>query len=256
MNLDSVGDQLVKAFEAPNVVAVALRINSPGGSPVQSSRIYTAIRELAAEKKVPVYAFTEDVAASGGYYIACAADKIYADDSSIVGSVGVVGGTFGITGVLERWGLERRKYTAGARKQEIDPTLPEDPAAVARLQTVLDDIHAAFKDAVLATRGDALTAKGTDPESVFTGEIFTGRQAAALGLVDGTGASMASVMKEDFGDDVKFRNFPKPRTLPQVLAGVPSIATSAWADALAHAVESAADRSALHGPAQALYAPR
>lgn len=250
------GAQLEKAFEAPNVVAVALRINSPGGSPVQSSRLYTAIRELSAEKKVPVYAFTEDVAASGGYYIACAADKIYADDSSIVGSVGVVGGSFGFTDVLERWGLERRKYIAGARKQEIDPTLPEDPAAVERLQGVLDSIHTAFKEAVLETRADALKAKGTEPDSVFTGEIFTGRQAEALGLVDGVGVSMTAVMKKEFGDDVKFRNFPKARTLPQVLAGVPSIAASAWVDAVAGAIESATDRSALQAPAQALYRPR
>ena len=154
--LASVARPLERAFAMPNARAVALIINSPGGSPVQSHLIYRRIRDLAAEKKLPVIAFAEDVAASGGYMIACAADEIICDAASIVGSIGVVGGSFGFVGLIEKIGIERRLYTSGAHKAMLDPFLPEKPDDVERLKGVQSDIHEGFIELVKQSRGTKL----------------------------------------------------------------------------------------------------
>ena len=144
MTLAGVAKMLERAFAMKNAKAVALVINSPGGSPVQSRQIYLRIRQLAAEKKLPVLVFVEDVAASGGYMIACAGDEIFCDPSSILGSIGVVGGSFGFQELIKKIGIERRLYTAGAHKAMLDPFLPENPDDVARLKSIQREIHAIF----------------------------------------------------------------------------------------------------------------
>ncbi|MBD3664466.1 S49 family peptidase [Sulfitobacter aestuariivivens] len=191
-----------KAFSKGKPVAVALQINSPGGSPVQSSLIGARIRRLAAEKDVPVIAFVEDVAASGGYWLAAAADEIYGDPSSIVGSIGVISASFGVHEFIKEHGVERRVYTAGKSKSMLDPFRPENPEDVARLKALLEDIHGNFIDHVKERRGDKLT---TD-QDLFTGEIWLAKRAAELGLIDGVG-HLQTVMKDRFGDKVKFKRY-------------------------------------------------
>jgi serine protease SohB len=196
--LASVARQLERAFAVRNARAVALLINSPGGSPVQSHLIFLRIRSLAAEKKLPVIAFAEDVAASGGYMLACAADEIICDPSSIVGSIGVLGGTFGFPRLLEKLGIERRIYTSGERKAMLDPFLPEKPDEVERLKLVQREIHDDFIALVKERRGARLTGPETD---LFSGEYWTGRTAIELGLADAVG-ELRSVLRERFGDKV------------------------------------------------------
>lgn len=190
-----------RAFALPRVKAVALSINSPGGSPVQSSLIARRIRQLAAEKNVPVVAFAEDVAASGGYWLACAADEIYADASSIIGSIGVIASSFGFAELIEKVGIKRRIYTAGEHKSILDPFQPENPDDVARLKAIQADIHAGFQTWVRERRGDRL--RGT-PEELFNGDFWTGRRALDLGLIDGID-DLRSAMRRRFGDDVRLK---------------------------------------------------
>jgi signal peptide peptidase SppA len=178
--------------------AVALLINSPGGSPVQSHLIYRRIRELAAENKRPVIAFAEDVAASGGYMIACAADEIICDPSSIVGSIGVVGGSFGFVRLMDKLGIERRLYTSGENKAMLDPFLPEKPEDVERLKAIQQEIHEGFIDLVKGSRGARL--KGPE-KTLFSGEYWTGSTAIELGLADGIG-DLRTTLRARFGDDV------------------------------------------------------
>jgi signal peptide peptidase SppA len=201
INLASVAARLEAAFKMKNLSAVALIINSPGGSPVQSAQIARRVRLLAAEHEVPVYAFAEDVAASGGYMLALAADEIFADAASIVGSIGVVSGGFGFPEALSRLGIERRLYTTGERKAMLDPFSPEKPGDVARLREIQADIHTYFKDLVRERRGDRLKAP---EETLFTGDIWTGREALPLGLIDGIG-DLKAVMRERYGEDVKLK---------------------------------------------------
>lgn len=197
-----------KAFRKGKPSMVALQINSPGGSPVQSSLIADRIRRLSEEKNVPVVAFVEDVAASGGYWLACAADEIYADESSILGSIGVISSGFGAHVFLARQGIERRVYTAGESKSMLDPFRPEEEADVARLKGHLEDIHGAFITYVKSRRGERLA-----PEpKLFTGEVFLGERAQAMGLSDGIG-HMVPLMKERFGDKVRFRTYGRKRGL-------------------------------------------
>src|SRR3954451_13631614 len=176
---------LERAFARENLAAVALLINSPGGSPTQSALVADRIRGLADEHEVPVLAFCEDVAASGGYWLACAADEIYAHPTSIVGSIGVVSQSFGLEGLLQRIGVERRLYTAGEAKARLDPFLPEKPEDVAWLRGLQDQLHTMFRDWVVSRRGDRL-ASGTE---LFDGEVWTGARALELGLVDGLGTA-------------------------------------------------------------------
>ena len=186
---------LERAFTREHVVAVALLVNSPGGSPTQSALVADRIRGLADEHEVPVIAFCEDVAASGGYWLACAADEIYAHPTSIVGSIGVVSQSFGLEGLLQRIGVERRLYTAGKSKSRLDPFLPEKPEDVVWLRGLQDQLHAMFREWVVARRGDRLTS---DVE-LFDGEVWTGARAAELGLVDGLGTARG-VLTERFPD--------------------------------------------------------
>jgi len=197
-----------KAFARGKPAAVALEINSPGGSPVQSSLIAARIRRLAAEKDIPVIAFVEDVAASGGYWLAVAADEIYADDSSMIGSIGVISSGFGAHELMVRQGVERRIYTAGKSKSMLDPFSPEKPEDVERLKDLLEEIHANFIDHVTARRGDKLDK---DAE-LFTGQVWLAKKAQALGLIDGIG-HMKPMLKERFGDKVRFRVYGARRPL-------------------------------------------
>ncbi|MEP5727816.1 MAG: S49 family peptidase [Sulfitobacter sp.] len=197
-----------KAFSKGKPAAVALEINSPGGSPVQSSLIGARIRRLAEEKDIPVIAFVEDVAASGGYWLAAAADEIYADTSSVVGSIGVISASFGLDKFIGNYGVERRVYTAGTSKSMLDPFRPENPDDVARLKTLLEDIHVNFKDHITARRG----AKLPQDQDLFTGEIWLGQKAVDLGLIDGIG-HLRPVMQDRFGAKVKFREMNAKRGL-------------------------------------------
>lgn len=201
LNLAGVAGPLQAAFSMKGVKAVALLINSPGGSPVQSSLIYKRVRSLAEEKGLPVYAFAEDVAASGGYMIACAADEIYADESSILGSIGVVSAGFGFTGLIEKLGVERRVHTAGESKAMLDPFQPERPEEVARLEALQRDVHENFKKLVRTSRGERL--KSDDPE-LFSGAFWAGEGAVARGLADGI-ADLRGKMRDLFGKEVKLR---------------------------------------------------
>lgn len=199
-----------KAFRRGKPDAVALILNSPGGSPVQSALIGARIRRLAEEKDIPVYAFVEDVAASGGYWLAASADEIYVDASSVVGSIGVISAGFGAHDFLERHGIERRVHTAGKSKSMLDPFRPEKEEDVERLNTMLEDIHENFIVHVRSRRGEKLV----ESEDLFTGEIWIGQKAIDQGLADGLG-HIVPVMKEKFGKDVRFRRYDQRRSVWQ-----------------------------------------
>ncbi len=235
LSLASQAHLIERAFKLPRLEAVALTINSPGGSPVQSALIAGRIRALAEEKKIPVVAFAEDVAASGGYWLACAADEIFAHESSIVGSIGVISAGFGFPGLLERLGVERRVHTAGERKAMLDPFRSEDPKDVARLQTIQTDVHESFQDYVRQRRGERLTGEEAD---LFSGEFWTGRRALELGLVDGLG-DLRQVMRERYGEKVRLRliDGARPRWRPRLSVEVPAPDLAASAAALVDAVE-------------------
>jgi signal peptide peptidase SppA len=198
MLLAGVARTLERAFGTKNAKAVALVINSPGGSPVQSRQIYLRIRALAAEKKLPVLVFVEDVAASGGYMIACAGDEIFCDPSSILGSIGVVGGSFGFQELIKKIGVERRLYTAGAHKAMLDPFLPENPDDVARVKALQREIHTIFIALVKESRGARL--KGGD-DVLFTGEYWAGETSVSLGLADAIG-DLRSTLRARYGEKV------------------------------------------------------
>ena len=198
MSLAGVPRTLERAIATRNARAVALVINSPGGSPVQSRQIYLRIRQLAAEKKLPVLVFVEDVAASGGYMIACAGDEIFCDPSSILGSIGVVGGTFGFQELIRKIGVERRLYTAGEHKAMLDPFLPENPDDVARVKALQREIHALFIALVKQSRGSRL--KGAD-DVLFSGEYWAGESSVSLGLADAIG-DLRSTLRARYGDKV------------------------------------------------------
>jgi signal peptide peptidase SppA len=215
MSLAGVARVLERAFSMRNAKAVALVINSPGGSPVQSRQIYLRIKQLAAEKKLPVLVFVEDVAASGGYMIACAGDEIFCDPSSILGSIGVVGGTFGFQEAIKRLGIERRLYTAGAHKAMLDPFLPENPDDVAKLKALQREIHQIFIALVKESRGARL--KGAD-DTLFTGEYWAGESSIALGLADGIG-DIRSTLRARYGEKVLTPVIAQPTGLLSGLLG-------------------------------------
>ena len=198
LTLATVARPLERAFAYPRARAVALLINSPGGSAVQSHLVFQRIRQLSAEKEIPVLAFVEDVAASGGYMIACAADEILADPSSIVGSIGVIGASFGFARLIEKIGVERRIYTSGTNKAMLDPFLPENPEHVARLKAIQEEIHATFIDLVKSRRG----AKLAGPESeLFSGEYWAAKKGLEYGLIDRIG-DLRSTLRMRYGDKV------------------------------------------------------
>jgi serine protease SohB len=224
LTLASVAKPLERAFAWPRARAVALLINSPGGSAVQSHLIFQRVRQLAAEKERPVIAFVEDVAASGGYMIACAADEIVADPSSIVGSIGVIGASFGFTKLIDKIGIERRIYTAGTNKAMLDPFLPENPDHVARLKAIQEDIHASFIGLVKSRRGGKLTAPEQD---LFTGEYWAARKGVDYGLVDRIG-DLRATLRERYGEKVETPLVaPKSslfgRTTPGISAGLEAL---------------------------------
>ncbi len=204
------------AFEDDNTAGVILRINSPGGSPVQAGRVFDEVRRLNAEHPdTPLYAVIEDLCASGGYYIAAAADKIYADKASLVGSIGVISGGFGFVDTLDKAGVERRVFTSGANKAFLDPFSPLKETEVAHMESLLSEIHEQFKSVVLEGRGDALD----DNEDLFSGLVWTGEQAVDNGLVDALGSEM-SVARDVFGAE-KLVNFtPSDGLLEQLTDGI------------------------------------
>nr|WP_321526412.1 S49 family peptidase [uncultured Cohaesibacter sp.] len=206
LNMASIAGPLQKAFDMKDAPAVAISINSPGGSPVQSRLIHERIRQLAVEKGKDVLVFCEDAAASGGYMIAVAGDVIVADPSSIVGSIGVVSGGFGFVDAIGKLGIERRIYTAGTQKAMLDPFKPENPEHVAHLDELLQDLFESFKDLVRRRRGDKLT----EPEDkLFTGAFWTGNKALDYGLVDELG-DMNSYLKRRYGEDMKTKLIAPP----------------------------------------------
>lgn len=199
--MSSVAPLLERAFSVPGAKAVALVINSPGGSAAQSHLIFKRIRAFAEEKKLPVIAFVEDAAASGGYMIACAADEIYADPASIVGSIGVVSASFGFHELIERIGIERRVHTAGKSKAMLDPFRPENPDDVVRLKGLQRRIHDVFAELVRERRGEKLNDSYDD---LFSGAFWVGAEALDLGLIDGLG-DIRTILRQRFGEKVQFR---------------------------------------------------
>ena len=209
INLANVAPLLQRAFAIKSAPAVAIVINSPGGSPVQSRLISKRIRDLADEHNKPVLVFVEDAAASGGYFIAVAGDEIFVDPSSIVGSIGVIMASFGFVGTLEKLGVERRVYTAGNNKSTLDPFLPEKSGDVERIKQVELDIHQVFIDHVKARRGSKL--RGAD-DALFTGEWWTGQRGVDLGLVDAIG-DLHETLRTRFGKDVQLKLIGHKRPL-------------------------------------------
>ncbi len=209
LNLAGLAEQIEKAFSVKNAKAVALQINSPGGSPVQSKLIFNRIRALSEEKEIPVYSFVEDVAASGGYWLCLAGDEVYADDSSILGSIGVISAGFGFDKAIAKIGVDRRVYTAGERKMSLDPFQPEQADEIVRLKALQQEIHTAFRSLVENRRGDKIAKAG---DMLFTGEFWSGTKALELGLIDGLG-DLRSVMRDKFGDKVNLKLIKPKRGL-------------------------------------------
>ncbi|MTD56403.1 S49 family peptidase [Amycolatopsis pithecellobii] len=228
INLAAVESALTRAFDHDRLKAVALLINSPGGAPTQSGLVAERIRQLAEKKKdVPVLAFCEDVAASGGYWLACAADEIYAHRTSLVGSIGVVSGGFGFTGLLDRFGIERRLHTAGTNKSRLDPFSPEKPEDVEWLEKMHAQLHEEFVNWVKERRGDRLTGD----DDLFTGDVWLGTKAKELGLIDGLG-NLREIVAERFPDaEIKMAE-PKKPLLARLGVGAPA----AMVEALSHKV--------------------
>lgn len=220
INMAGVESALKRAFEHDRLRAVALQINSPGGAPTQSGLIAERIRQLAAKHDVPVLAFAEDVAASGGYWLACAGDEIYAHRTSLVGSIGVVSGGFGFPALLERFGIERRLHTAGNNKARLDPFTPERSEDVEWLGKLHDTLHQQFISWVRERRADKLDAAATEGERLWDGDVWTGSRAAELGLVDGVG-NLREVLTQRFPDaEVVFAE-PKKPLLARLGVGAP-----------------------------------
>jgi signal peptide peptidase SppA len=208
MDLAGQQDILKKAFSIKKVKHVAISINSPGGSPVQSHLIYSYIRQLADKKKIKVLIFAEDVAASGGYLISCAGDEIYANSSSIIGSIGVISASFGFKELIKKMGIERRIYTAGKNKSTLDPFVDEKEEDIKRLKDIQLELHADFIKVVEISRGKKL--KDTEKNNIFTGEFWTGASALKLGLIDGIG-NADQILKEKFGETAVIKKFEKQK---------------------------------------------
>jgi signal peptide peptidase SppA len=220
VSLASHAAAIEKAFRTPRLAAVAIVVNSPGGSPVQSALLYRRIRQLADEAKVPVIAFAEDVAASGGYWLALAGDEIYGEETSLLGSIGVISAGFGFHQLIARLGAERRVYTAGEHKTLLDPFLPADTSEVARLEALQRDIHQSFKQHVRTRRAGKID--GSD-EALFAGDIWTGRMAVDRGLIDGIG-ELRAVIRARYGDRVRLRQISAERRRWPFLNRLPFVA--------------------------------
>jgi signal peptide peptidase SppA len=216
LSLATTAAAISRAFAMKGAQAVAIQINSPGGSAVQSTLIYKRIRALAEEKGLPVYVFCEDVAASGGYLIALAGDEIYADASSIIGSIGVVSSGFGFHKLIEKIGVDRRVYTAGKRKVSLDPFQPEKEDDIKRLKELQDDVQESFTGLVKERRGKRIEKAGDD---LFTGEYWSGKRALELGLIDGL-SDLRTKMREMLGKNVRLKLVTPRRGLFSRMRGV------------------------------------
>ena len=220
VSLASHAAAIERAFRAAGLVAVAIVVNSPGGSPVQSALLYRRIRQLADEKSVPVITFAEDVAASGGYWLALAGDEIFSEETSLLGSIGVISAGFGFYQLIGRLGIERRLHTAGKRKSLLDPFLPEESDDLARLTALQQDIHQSFKEHVRRRRAHKIDAAD---DALFTGDVWTGRKALEHGLIDGIG-ELRGVLRARYGEKVKLRLVPAERRRWPFLNRLPFVA--------------------------------
>lgn len=235
MTISSVSKLIEKAFEYKRAKAVAIVVNSPGGSAVQSHLIFQRIRSLANEKKKKVLIFVEDAAASGGYMIACAGDEIVADESSIIGSIGVVSASFGFQQLIEKIGVERRVHTAGERKVMLDPFRPENPDDVQRLEALQKEVHEHFISLVKGSRGEKL--KGQE-KALFSGEFWSGKKALELGLIDELG-NLRDVLRKRYGSKVQTPLISPPTSLLRRLRGsTTALPDASWADSLIGAIEA------------------
>lgn len=223
VSLASHAAAIERAFRGSGLVAVAIVVNSPGGSPVQSALLYRRIRQLADEKKVPVIAFAEDVAASGGYWLALAGDEIFSEETSLLGSIGVVSAGFGFYQLIGRLGIERRVHTAGERKSLLDPFLPEESADLARLAALQQDIHQSFKAHVRRRRAGKID---DGDETLFNGDVWTGRKALERGLIDGIG-ELRGVLRSRYGEKVRLRAVSAERRRWPFLSRLPFVAREA-----------------------------
>ena len=243
LNVAALEPIIKKAFSR-RVRAVCLVINSPGGSPVQSSQIAARIRQYSQDKKIPVFAFAEDVIASGGYWLSLAADEIYTDPMSVVGSIGVISSGFGFQDLIAKIGIERRVHAQGTHKSLLDPFKPEDPEDVELLEDIQKDIHRQFIGFVKLRRGERLTASDA---TVFNGDVWTGERALELGLVDGLG-DMRTIIRRKYGPDVRFLTVERPMGwLQRRFGGFTSLpshggdaVSGGWAGELLTAVEERA----------------
>ena len=236
LSMATTAEPVAKLFADKTVAAVAVVINSPGGSPVQAALIHDRIRALAAEKGIKVLTFAEDVAASGGYMLALAGDELYAHENSIVGSIGVVSAGFGFTQLIEKIGVERRVYTSGERKAMLDPFKPEDPRDTAHLKELQHEVHESFKAMVRTRRAGKLKGEEND---LFSGAFWTGARAKDMGLVDGLG-DLRAVCRQKFGDKVEFRVITPRKpwfSLDALSSSRGSTPESDWAGGLIAAVE-------------------
>ncbi len=243
LSIAGVAGTIEKAFSLSKLPSVAILINSPGGSPVQSNLIFKRIRQLAEEKNKRVYVFCEDVAASGGYFLSIAGDEIYADPSSIIGSIGVISSGFGFVEAIDKLGIERRVYTAGLSKSTLDPFLPEKAEDVARLKAIQSDVHDVFIGLVKERRAGKLKAPDSE---LFSGAFWSGPKAMELGLIDGI-ADLRSKMQALHGKDVRLQVVEPPKTglLGRLKRLSPSVAAPdagglAFADDLVSAIETRA----------------
>ena len=209
LNFSGQQELIQKAFSIKKAKAVAISINSPGGSPVQSHLIYSYIKKQAKKNKKKVLVFAEDVAASGGYLIACAGDEIYANSSSIIGSIGVIYSSFGLQELIKKAGIQRRIYTAGKNKSTLDPFVEEKQEDIERLKKIQLDLHSDFIKVVENSRSTKL--KKDKNLDIFTGEFWSGSKAKELGLIDGLG-NADEILKEKFGEDVTIKKFEKPKS--------------------------------------------
>jgi serine protease SohB len=241
LNIARLEKTIDSAFAVKGVKAVALVINSPGGSPAQSHLIMRRIRALAEEKKLPVYAFVEDVAASGGYMIACAADEIIADPASIIGSIGVVSASFGFDKLIAKIGVERRVHTAGRSKTMLDPFRPEKPEDVERLAALQRDIHDMFIALVRERRAGKLKA---DDDTLFTGEFWLAQRAIELGLADGIG-DVRGTMRQRFGEKTRFKIVTEPRGFLSRRLGLGTRFTAAESEQLTEGIIAALEGRAI-----------
>lgn len=238
LSLASLAEPLERLFADKGAEAVAIIVNSPGGSPVQSALIHDRIRALAAEAEMPVMTFAEDVAASGGYMLAMAGDEIYAHENTVVGSIGVVSAGFGFQDMIEKLGIERRVHTSGERKAMLDPFRPEDPRDVAHLEQLQREVHDSFKAMVRTRRAGKLKGEEGD---LFSGMFWSGARARALGLVDDLG-DLRTVCQRKYGNDVEFRVVQPRRSWfgsersGVAVAGLPGD----WADSLLVTLEERA----------------